>query len=39
MITPPYQVVSVIERDFSYGGAARVSQVGIIVVDGECTET
>lgn len=35
----PHQVVRVIQRDFSYGGTARVREVGITVVNRERRKT
>lgn len=34
-----HQIISIVEGDFSDCGAARVSQVGVTVVDRESAET
>lgn len=35
----PHQVVGIIDCDLSHGGATRIRQEGVAMVDGECTET
>lgn len=37
--TQPHQVVGIVDGDLSDGGAARVRQVGVTVVDRESAKT
>lgn len=35
----PHQVVGIVDRDLSDGGATWIRKVGVTVIDGERTET